>query len=166
MTYSGTIAGAMEGTILGMPVDRAVAGLWPRSGATQSALGLRRDARADRYAQAARRRHSAGHADQREFPGLSAGCRSRASRSPCRAGATRELLKIDARHDGRGNPYYWIAFQRGAFTPGKGTDLEALAANKISLTPLRLDLTDEDAVTRYAQAFAEKKPEPKRVRSR
>ena len=31
-----------------------------------------------------------------------------------------DLLKIDARHDGRGIPYYWIAFQRGAFTPGKG----------------------------------------------
>ena len=63
------------------------------------------------------------------------------------------LLKIDARHDGRGIPYYWIAFQRGAFTPGKGTDLEALAAKKISLTPLRLDLTDESALSRYAEAF-------------
>ena len=25
-----------------------------------------------------------------------------------------ERLHIDARHDGRGNPYYWIAFGRGA----------------------------------------------------
>ena len=24
-----------------------------------------------------------------------------------------ELLRIDARNDGRGNPYYWIAFGRG-----------------------------------------------------
>src|SRR5437763_1456985 len=100
---------------------------------------------------------------------------SRASRIRCRSTipcvsaqgrGDADLLKIDAPPDGRGIPYYWIAFQRGAFTPGKGTDLEALAAKKISLTPLRLDLTDENAVRRYAQVFAQKKPEPKMARSR
>ena len=32
-------------------------------------------------------------------------------------------------------------------------DLEAVAAGKISVTPLRLDLTDEPTLTRYARAF-------------
>src|SRR5262249_11004042 len=50
---------------------------------------------------------------------------------------------IDERADGRGNPYYWISFARESSAPGHGTDLEALAQNKISITPLRLDLTDE-----------------------
>ena len=40
-----------------------------------------------------------------------------------------ELLRIEPRHDGRGNPYFWIAFSRsGKPTPVDGTDLSALAA--------------------------------------
>ena len=64
-----------------------------------------------------------------------------------------DLLRIDERQDGRGNPYYWIAFGRGKSVPGHGTDLEAIADNRISVTPLRLDLTDEPTLTRYAQIF-------------
>ena len=55
-----------------------------------------------------------------------------------------ELLRIDARHDGRGNPYYWIAFARGGIAgAAPGSDLAALTENRIAVTPLRLDLTDE-----------------------
>ena len=64
-----------------------------------------------------------------------------------------ELIRVEQRHDGRAIPYYWLMFQRAGFTPGAGTDLEALAANKVSVTPLRLDLTDEAARRRYAEAF-------------
>jgi 5'-nucleotidase len=64
-----------------------------------------------------------------------------------------DLLRIDERSDGRGNPYYWIAFGRGKSVPGHGTDLEAIANNKISVTPLRLDLTDEPTLTEYAELF-------------
>ncbi len=67
---------------------------------------------------------------------------------------TQDLLRIDERTDGRGNPYYWIAFSRGAFTPEHGSDLKALAEHKVSVTPLRIDLTDEPTLTRYAQLFA------------
>ena len=64
------------------------------------------------------------------------------------------MLRIEERRDGRGNPYYWLMFKRGSFTPEAGTDIEAIAAKKISLTPLRLDLTDEATRSRYAKAFA------------
>jgi len=63
------------------------------------------------------------------------------------------FLKIDDRLDGRGNPYYWIAFAKADFTPGHGTDLWALANRKISITPLKLDMTDEPTLTQFAQAF-------------
>ena len=55
------------------------------------------------------------------------------------------FLKVDQRRDGRGNPYFWIGFERAAMldTPAEGTDLEALAAHYVSVTPLRLDRTDE-----------------------
>ncbi|KQT07922.1 stationary phase survival protein SurE [Methylobacterium sp. Leaf399] len=63
------------------------------------------------------------------------------------------LLAIDARQDGRGNPYFWLAFNKARFEPGHGTDLKAIAENRISVTPLRLDLTDEPTLTRFALAF-------------
>jgi 5'-nucleotidase len=65
-----------------------------------------------------------------------------------------ELLRIDARHDGRGNPYYWIAFTRGG-NPGAadGSDLAALNEMRISVTPLRLDLTDEPFMTKLAEVL-------------
>jgi 5'-nucleotidase len=55
------------------------------------------------------------------------------------------FLKVDQRRDGRGNPYFWIGFERAAAleTPEEGTDLAALAARYVSVTPLRLDRTDE-----------------------
>jgi 5'-nucleotidase len=55
------------------------------------------------------------------------------------------FLKIDERRDGRGNPYYWIGFERTAMMemPAEGTDLAALKGRYVSVTPLRLDRTDE-----------------------
>jgi 5'-nucleotidase len=68
-----------------------------------------------------------------------------------------QLLHIDARHDGRGNPYYWIAYARGVKPMGKhGTDLAALADDRISITPLRLDLTDEPFLGKLAGLFPAK----------
>jgi len=65
-----------------------------------------------------------------------------------------QLLHIDARHDGRGNPYFWIAYARGARPTGKdGTDLAALSDNRIAITPLRLDLTDQPFLTKLAELF-------------
>jgi 5'-nucleotidase len=56
------------------------------------------------------------------------------------------FLKVDERRDGRGNPYFWIGFERAAMmdTPAEGTDLAALAAHYVSVTPLRLDRTDDE----------------------
>jgi 5'-nucleotidase len=65
-----------------------------------------------------------------------------------------QLLHIDARHDGRGNPYYWIAYARGVKPAGKdGSDLYALADNRIAVTPLRLDMTDEPFMTKLAEVL-------------
>jgi len=65
-----------------------------------------------------------------------------------------QLLKIEPRMDGRGHPYFWIAFARGVVPTGRnGTDLSALADDRISVTPLRLDLTDEPFMTKLAELF-------------
>jgi 5'-nucleotidase len=53
-------------------------------------------------------------------------------------------LHIDARLDGRGNPYFWLAYKRERPDIAPGTDLEALEQGAISVTPLRLDMTAYD----------------------
>ena len=67
-----------------------------------------------------------------------------------------ELMRVEERRDGRGFPYYWLMFQRGAYEHEDGTDLAALAARKISITPLRLDLTDNDSRLRFEASFAQR----------
>ncbi len=65
-----------------------------------------------------------------------------------------ELLRIEPRRDGRGNAYFWIAFGRGGITgAAPGSDLAALNENRISVTPLRLDLTDEPFLTKLAEVL-------------
>jgi 5'-nucleotidase len=129
VVYSGTIAGALEGTILGIPsfalsqefsVETRNAPLW------ETALKF--------GPQILRKVIDAGVRVTRQ--------------------GKRNLgfLKIDQRRDGRGNPYFWIGFERLAQVdvPAEGTDLWALAARYVSVTPLRLDRTDDE----FSQALA------------
>jgi 5'-nucleotidase len=66
-----------------------------------------------------------------------------------------QLLMVDERRDGRGYPYYWIGFQRIKRTYKDGSDLSAIENKKISVTPLRIDLTDKPFMTKLAAMFDE-----------
>ena len=65
------------------------------------------------------------------------------------------LFGIDERQDGRGNPYFWLAFAKRRVHPGQRHGPLGDRRRRISVTPLRLDLTDEPTLTRFAQAFDE-----------
>ena len=47
----------------------------------------------------------------------------------------------EKRTDLRGRDYYWIGFRHELSKPAEGTDLRALYENRISVTPLHIDLT-------------------------
>ncbi|MEI2736255.1 MAG: 5'/3'-nucleotidase SurE [Rhodoblastus sp.] len=152
VTYSGTVAGAIEGTILGIPSIALSQAYGPASGRFTPIW-----ATAETHAPALLRKLIAegtppGVLLNLNFPDCNPDEVSGVAVT-CQGVRSAELLDIDARHDGRGVPYYWIAFQRGPYTPGIGTDLEALAAKKISVTPLRLDMTDEPTMTRLAEVL-------------
>lgn len=49
---------------------------------------------------------------------------------------------IVAELDPRGKPCYWIGGDKPTWLPGEGTDFEAVEAGFVSITPLHLDLTD------------------------
>ncbi|MDB5523864.1 MAG: surE [Rhizobium sp.] len=63
-------------------------------------------------------------------------------------------MNVEKRKDGRGLPYYWLKFdsRKGDFR--EGTDIHALRDGKISVTPLKLDLTDYTLLERIQQAVA------------
>ena len=155
VTYSGTIAGATEGTILGIP-SIALSQSYGKSGREHIKWRC-----GERHAAATIRmildegvpdgtllNVNFPDCEPEEVAGVAVTAQGRRDK---------DLLSIEGRQDGRGNPYFWIGFSRKPYEPGNGTDLKALAERRISVTPLRLDLTDEPTMTRLAQAFAERK---------
>ena len=153
VTYSGTIAAAMEGTILGVP-----------SIALSQAYGAA-TGRKNLFWETAEA-HAPEVIGKILAEGIPKDILVNINFPDCPAADVAgtavtvqgkrdsELLRLDARVDGRGNPYFWIVTARGKSIPGHGTDLKAIAENKISITPLRLDLTDEPTLTRYAAALS------------
>lgn len=152
VTYSGTIAAAMEGTLLGIPsiaVSQAyMAGdrtsiIWDC--ALQHAPGIIRRLLEEGIPDGILFNLNFPNVAPSEVAGVAVTAQGRRDQ---------ELMRLEPRRDGRGNPYYWIAFQRGKHEPANGTDLRALAEKKISVTPLELDLTHEPTMTRFARLFA------------
>ncbi|MCG5477860.1 5'/3'-nucleotidase SurE [Sinorhizobium alkalisoli] len=62
-------------------------------------------------------------------------------------------LSIDERLDGRGFPYFWLRFGERSGDFRSGTDIRALRDNRISVTPLKLDMTDYTVQERIARAL-------------
>jgi 5'-nucleotidase len=153
VTYSGTIAAAMEGTILGIPAI-AMSQAYGKSGRENIRwqCGEHHGARTIRMIldegipKGTLINVNFPDCEPEDVQGVAVTAQGKRDK---------ELLGVEERQDGRGNPYFWIGFSRGPYTPGNGTDLKALAEGRISVTPLRLDLTDEPTMTRFAQAFSE-----------
>jgi 5'-nucleotidase len=51
--------------------------------------------------------------------------------------------------DPRGRKYYWIGGQEPGFVEMKDSDIEAVLDGWISITPLRLDLTDDESIGKW-----------------
>lgn len=56
------------------------------------------------------------------------------------------LRTMEKRTDLRGRDYYWMGFSAKASKPAEGTDLKAIYAGRISVTPLHIDLTHNETV--------------------
>jgi len=160
VTYSGTVAGAMEGTVLGVPsfaLSQAYTFSTRRLPQWETTIQFAPDI-IRRVLEAGMPRDVLVNLNFPDCPpaevaGVAVTCQGKRDQ---------ELLRIEPRHDGRGNPYYWIAFARAeargmaraeARGASRGSDLVAIAENKIAVTPLRLDLTDEPFMTTLAEVF-------------
>jgi 5'-nucleotidase len=150
--YSGTVAGAVEGTMIGVPslaLSQAYASRSGRPPYWETSL---------RHAPDIIRRVVAEGMPRDvlvnvNFPDCPP---EQVKRIVVTAQGRRrqDRLHIDERRDGRGNPYFWIAYVRHGFAKAQeGTDLAAIEDGCIAVTPLRLDMTDEPYMTKLAELF-------------
>lgn len=150
VTYSGTVAGAMEGTILGIP-SIALSQSYPPGGISAVPWDCATTHGPDVIRRVLKAGIPANTLVNINFPRCSAA--EVTGVSVTGQGKRDTLLRIEERQDGRRNPYYWIGFQRLTGTPADGTDLAAIAANRVSVTPLQVDLTAYELRARLAQEF-------------
>ncbi|WP_026623258.1 5'-nucleotidase [Ensifer sp. WSM1721] len=152
VTYSGTVAGAIEGTLQGI---RSMA----LSQAFQHAVG--RDISWDvveSHAPALIRtlmnvELPDGTLINLNFPNCAV--EAVAGVEVTSQGKLEFGLTIDERTDGRGFPYFWLRFGERSGDFRSGTDIRAVRENRISVTPLKLDMTDYTVQDRIARALLE-----------
>ncbi len=62
-------------------------------------------------------------------------------------------LFVEERMDMRQRRYYWFGFGGKPQAPKEGTDIHALWNRKISITPLHLQLTDDETIESFSEIF-------------
>ena len=151
VSYSGTVAGAIEGTILGIPSIALSQAFGPTTRDNPSYITAETHG-PDVIRTLLKEGIPKGIVINVNFP----------DREPqdvqgiavtAQGKRDQRLMRIDERKDGRGNAYFWIAFERRVFDTVPGSDLRALDEGRISVTPLRVEQTDEPFMTRLAQVF-------------
>ncbi len=137
VTYSGTVAAAMEGTLLGVP---SVA----MSQVFLSGHPVKWKTAEEHAPPLLKKLLKAGWPENVliniNFPNVSA--KAVTGAKACAQGFRTETdVVFDRRVDTRSNPYYWLGFRRESGNPMNGTDLAVVAKGGIAVSPLQLDLT-------------------------
>lgn len=139
VTYSGTVAAAMEGFLLGVP---------------SIAVSLAASSGELHFATAAGYARRVATKILESGPPLGALVNINVPNLPDEEIAGIRVTKLGKRHyvdtvvektDPRGKPYYWIGGSP-SWQAGKNTDQGAILDRYVSITPLHLDLTDYKAV--------------------
>jgi len=151
VTYSGTIAGAMEGCALGIP-----------SIALSQSYGF--EARAEinwacgetHGPVVIRRLVEIGWPNDVlmniNFPDCAPGD-VKGTEITLQGKRDLQTAALDRRIDARGFPYFWIGFKRVRSNPDAGTDLRAIYEKRISVTPLHLNLTEREVLEKLRKSF-------------
>ncbi len=142
ITYSGTVAAAMEGTLLGIPSIALSQSIWP--GSTEmdwsgAEASLERTVRwlvsvgwgPEVLMNVNFPDHRKGEAREMEIT-------VQGQRDPAD-------IQFDQRVDTRGETYFWIGYRRSREHLVDGTDIKAVRSQRVSVTPLHLDLTHDRA---------------------
>ncbi len=141
ITHSGTIAGAFEGTVLGVRSMAISLAYGMRSPAdnlrweTPIALAPRiiRSLLEHKWPEDVLMNINFPDCAPDEIESIDVTEQGRRDINP---------LGVEERHDTWGTPYYWLGFARRRSNPAKGTDLWSIYNNRVSVTPLSMNMTD------------------------
>lgn len=139
ITYSGTVAGAMEGALLGI-----------RSFALSQAYNFAENGKMQWETAATLAPDLLAKLVQLNFPKDTLlninfpDCEASEAAGTVVAsqGKFEHGLGIGERADGRGRAYYWLEFIGEQPGPQPGTDIDALAAKRTAITPVKMDMTN------------------------
>jgi 5'-nucleotidase len=155
VTYSGTVAGAIEGTMLGI-------------GSIALSQTARHDEEGRHVPWEAAEVHGAAvirRLIEFGFPPAVFYNVNFPNRPPALVAGTVATVQgrlehrthIEERRDGRGVPYFWLAYRAPVTTDQPGTDVDAIDNGMISVTPLRLDMTAHEVADPLRQHLAREK---------
>ncbi|SBW13715.1 stationary phase survival protein SurE [Brucella sp. 10RB9215] len=139
VTYSGTVAGAMEGTLLGVRAialsqeyeyagDRRIVPWETAEAHAPELIGRLMEAG---WPEGVLLNLNFPNCAPEEVRGVRVTAQGKLSHD----------ARLDERRDGRGFPYFWLHFGRGKAPVADDSDIAAIRSGCISVTPLHLDLT-------------------------
>jgi 5'-nucleotidase len=137
VTYSGTVAGAIEGILIGIP---------------SIAVSLSRSRRELDFSQAAAASVELASAvlahglPRRVLLNVNVPSRRAQGFKVTTQAVGRQATSVRVGEDPRGRNYYWIEEVQRDWDPDPRSDIEAVKAGWISVTPLQIDLTARDAL--------------------
>ena len=150
VTYSGTVAGALEAALLGVPALavslKATRGEYDFGPAARAAAAL------------------AGALLQRPLPSRTflninvPHGRPKGYRVTVQA-KRNHVTSVAERHDPKGRAYYWIEEGQNEWEPHDRSDYQAVRDGYVSVTPLHPDLTAHDALRAVEELSFEKEAE-------
>ncbi len=145
VTYSGTVAGALEAALLGYPA-MAVSLDYPGEGADfRPAAAVAADLAAGLLASPLPVRSFLNvNVPDGRFRGVRATVQARRN----------HVTKIAKRIDPRGLPYFWVEEAEDDWEHSEVSDHQAVRDGYVSVTPLQPDLTDHDLVGRMEKLTA------------
>jgi 5'-nucleotidase len=149
VTYSGTVAGALEGALLGVPAMavslRQTRGDYDFSHAARAAAAL---------ADGMLRRPLPA----RTFLNINVPKGQPKGYRVTVQAKRNHVTSVSERHDPKGRPYYWIEEGQNEWHPHDRSDYQAVRDGFISVTPLNPDLTAHDALAAVEALAAEGEP--------
>jgi len=149
VTYSGTVAGALEGALLGIPAVavsiRSTRGEYDFSHAARAAVSM---------ADAMLRRPLPA----RTFLNINVPKGQPKGYRVTVQAKRNHVTSVSERHDPKGRPYYWLEEGQNEWQPHDRSDYQAVRDGFISVTPLQPDLTAHDALAAVEALAVEREP--------
>jgi 5'-nucleotidase len=147
VTYSGTVAGAMEGALLG------VAGIAVSLRQTRGDYDFSHAARAAATLAAALFKHKL---PPRTFLNVNVPKGEPKGMRVTVMAKRNHVTSVAERHDPKGRPYFWIEEGQNEWHPHDLSDYEVARDGYVSVTPLHPDLTAHHALADVERLFVEK----------